>query len=72
MPRTGGGGGLAGGNVEEKRKPVGGGGGGGGGGGAAASSIFGAAKPVDTAAREKQIEDKLITKEVAPPKRFVE
>ena len=36
------------------------GGGGGGGGGGASSSIFGQAKPVDTAAREKEIEERLL------------
>ena len=38
----------------------GGEGGGGGGGGGASSSIFGQAKPVDTAAREKEIEERLL------------
>ena len=38
----------------------GGGGGGGGGGVRASSSIFGQAKPVDTAARDREIEERLL------------
>lgn len=55
MPRSTGNAGNAG-NAEEKKEPPAGGPG-----NSDRSSIFGAAKPVDTASREKQIEEKLIT-----------
>ena len=49
--------------LQPRTKPLedaGGGEGGGGGGGGTSSSIFGQAKPVDTAAREKEIEERLL------------